>query len=201
MLAASNKKFLAPGFQNPVDDAQVTFRATLDAMAKPGSIFECGSYLAPSAPMSPAAAAFLLTMADFETPVWLDAPLLNSAASAWIKFHCSVPISETPATAAFAVVSNPANLPPLSQFNLGSNDYPERSTTVIVDVDGLSESDGVRLSGPGINGETRLTVDGLSKSFWAEWSANGDLFPRGIDLLLTSADRLAALPRTTKVKV
>ena len=36
-----------------------------------GRLFACGEALAPPAPLAPAAAAALLTLADFETPLWI----------------------------------------------------------------------------------------------------------------------------------
>ena len=62
-----------PGFTDPVTDAQATFRAVLDAMARPGTIHSAGECLAAPAPLDRATAAVLLTLVDHETPLWLDA--------------------------------------------------------------------------------------------------------------------------------
>lgn len=201
MFAALNDQDIAPGFHDPVAEAQSTFRAVLDALSRPGTLATCGENLTPPTPLQPAAAAFLLAMADFETPVWLDAPLFDGATGPWLKFHCSTPVLPAPDEATFAVLDDVAAMPPLERFRQGSEDYPDRAATVILQVDGLTDEGGVRLRGPGIRDEARLGVAGLPDRFWHQWAANGSLFPRGVDLILVSGTRLAALPRTTKVEV
>jgi hypothetical protein len=59
----------------------------------------------------------------------------------------------------------------------------------------------LRLTGPGIEREARLGIIGLSPGFWAERAALAPLFPRGLDLIVTCGDLLAAIPRTTLVEV
>ena len=61
-----------PGFANPVGDAQATFRAVLDAMARPGKLDRVGSGLVAPAPLDSATAAVLLALIDNETPLWVD---------------------------------------------------------------------------------------------------------------------------------
>jgi alpha-D-ribose 1-methylphosphonate 5-triphosphate synthase subunit PhnH len=58
-------------FADPVFESQATFRSVLHAMASPGQIVDAGEALAPPAPLGRAAAAALLTLADFETPLWI----------------------------------------------------------------------------------------------------------------------------------
>ncbi len=55
------------------------------------------------------------------------------------------------------------------------------------------------LSGPGIDGETALAVDGLPDDLTERLAANRALFPRGVDLVLTCGREIAALPRSTRV--
>ena len=61
-----------PGFANPVGEAQMTFRAVLDAMARPGTMHRAGPDLTAPAPLDPATAAVLLTLVDNEAPLWID---------------------------------------------------------------------------------------------------------------------------------
>ena len=55
----------ALAFADPVFESQATFRSVLHAMASPGQIVDAGEALAPPAPLGRAAAAALLTLADF----------------------------------------------------------------------------------------------------------------------------------------
>jgi alpha-D-ribose 1-methylphosphonate 5-triphosphate synthase subunit PhnH len=187
-------------FADPVRDSQATFRAVLDAMARPGRIVTPPLPVGPrpAGELSPAAAAVALTLVDFETPVWLD-PTLGSAAP-WLRFHCGAPQVEDPAKAAFAFARGPEALPALDQLDLGSEEYPDRSTTLVLEVAGLEAESGLRLTGPGIENESRLAVAGLAAGWWQARAALGILFPLGLDLILVAGDRLAALPRTTRVE-
>jgi alpha-D-ribose 1-methylphosphonate 5-triphosphate synthase subunit PhnH len=188
---------LAPGFRDPVHDAQATFRAILDALAHPGRIVERPVALAGSAPapLGDAAAAIALTLCDIDTPIWLDPGLAGCAD--YLRFHCGAPLSAAPGDAHFAFVSDPRNLPALDAFALGSDEYPDRSTTLIVEVAGLREGEGRTLSGPGIAGSARLAVAGLPDGFWRDRDELAVLMPRGLDVIFTCGPRLAVVPRTT----
>lgn len=187
---------LAPGFGDPVHDAQATFRAVLDAMSHPGRPVELPVRVAAPAPLGEAATAVVLTLCDAETPLWLD-PILAASAD-YLRFHCGMTLSP-PDTADFALIGDAQAMPSLDTFALGSDEYPDRSTTLIVEVERLRTGPGLSLSGPGIVGTALLDAAGLPKQFWAERHLLGELFPRGLDVILTCGSRLAALPRTTRV--
>jgi alpha-D-ribose 1-methylphosphonate 5-triphosphate synthase subunit PhnH len=189
---------LAPGLADPVHDGQACFRAVLDAMAHPGRIVTLPFRLAaaPPAPLGEAAAALALSLCDFETPIWLDAALRPAAD--FLRFHCGSALTSDPAAAHFAFAGTSSPLPPLDAFALGTDEYPDRSTTLVLAVAALEAGRGVTLSGPGIDGVARLAVEGLGDGFWAERAALRTLLPRGLDLVLTQGDRLVALPRSTR---
>jgi alpha-D-ribose 1-methylphosphonate 5-triphosphate synthase subunit PhnH len=188
---------LVPGFSDPVLASQAVFRAVMEAMARPGSIAEIDVVIAPPAPLGIAAAAIALTLLDFETPIWLD-PTLAAAPEIdrWLKFHTGVPIATDPASAAFAFVAAPAAMPGFDAFALGSIEYPDRSTTLVLEVETLEERDAFALTGPGIKGSRSLSAAPLPADFPRRMAGNRALFPRGVDLVLTSGRRLAALPRS-----
>jgi len=190
---------LGPGFADPVHDAQAAFRVVLDAMAHPGRIVDLARPLAgpPPHPLGVAATAVALSLCDRDTPVWLDEAA--RAAAGYIAFHCGSPVVEAPGEASFAFVTAPENLPPLEQFALGTDEYPERSTTLVIEAAGLAAGRGVQLEGPGIRGAARLDTVGLPARFWAERAALAVLFPRGVDVIFVSGAKLAALPRSTRV--
>lgn len=184
-----------PGFADPVADAQATFRAVLDAMARPGRLHRVGATLRPPAPLGPAAAALLLTLADAETPLHL-APGF-AAARDWIVFHTGAPLTDDPGRAAFAVADA---VPAFAALSAGSDEAPEDSATVIVQVQALGEGTSYRLSGPGLRAPALLSVAGLPADFAALWAGNHGLYPRGVDLVLTCGPALVALPRSLAVE-
>jgi alpha-D-ribose 1-methylphosphonate 5-triphosphate synthase subunit PhnH len=202
--AASRRRFLAetamstidlPGFAEPVANAQASFRAVLDAMARPGRIHEVGVGLTPPAPLAPASAAVLLTLVDHDTPLWLDP---DAAASLdWIAFHCGAPIAAVPKACAFALA---LSLPDLMTLPPGSHEAPESSATVILQVRAFESGRRFRLDGPGLHAPTVLAVDGLPADFVCVWQQNRALFPRGVDMVLCAGTLLAALPRSVTVQ-
>lgn len=182
---------LKGGFSQAPVQAAHAFRAALEAMARPGRI-ETLSGALPPAPLSVAAGTLLLTLADPETPVYLapshDLPELRD----WITFHTGAPLTDA-GEAAFAVGQWSA-LMPLDAYRIGVPEYPDRSTTLIVELPEL-KAQGATLRGPGIKDTAKLHLPAISP-----FQQNATLFPLGLDFFFTADDQLAALPRTTKVE-
>lgn len=190
---------IQPAFRDAVRDSQSVFRLAMRAMASPGQILHLGSLLAPPAPLHPPAAALLLTLCDFETPVWLDPPLAERADVAdFLRFHTGARLVTSAADAAFAVVADPARMPALATFAQGTPDYPDRSATLIVQVDTLVAC-GWTLEGPGIRKTARLSAAPLPADFIAQLRANRGSFPCGVDIFLATRTSLAALPRSVRL--
>jgi alpha-D-ribose 1-methylphosphonate 5-triphosphate synthase subunit PhnH len=189
------------GFANPVVSAQATFRAVLNALARPGSVHPIADAVEVPSPLSPGAAAIALTMCDHDTPIWLDAGLRSAElVLAWLRFHCGSMITDDSRTAAFALVSKPFELPAFDHFNPGTLDYPDRSTTIILQVDSLRSGVALRLSGPGIAGRQMLRASPLPPDMGKRLISNRSVFPCGVDLILVSADEVAALPRSVRIE-
>ena len=189
-----------PGFADPVLDAQRVFRGVLMALSRPGTVHTLEAVPTP-APLNPASMAVCLALLDFETPLWLDPAARDGfGVSEHLRFHCGCPITEATADAAFALVCAGDLLPPLVRFRPGSDLAPEGSTTLIVQVQRLEEGSGWTLSGPGIRHTARLRVEGLPAGFPESWRVNQSQFPRGVDLILTCGNRVAGLPRTTRLE-
>ncbi|MFN3349594.1 phosphonate C-P lyase system protein PhnH [Pseudorhodoplanes sp.] len=192
---------LSAAFADPVRDAQAVFRAAMNALARPGMVLQLDCALAPPAPLSTGAAAIALALADYETPLWLDAELAASeAVAAWLRFHTGAPVVADPARAVFALISDARALPDLALFSWGEQDYPDRSATLIVQVASLSAGTALRLSGPGIETAQMLRAGPLPADFADRAGANRALFPRGVDFLLVADKAVAALPRSTHVE-
>lgn len=186
----------APGFADPARDSAEAFRAILDAMARPGTVRPLGAALAAPAPLTPAAAAAALTLADADAPLWLPEPFRGGPAEAWLRLHSAAAPAERPEAAAFALGPWPLLAPVAARLPIGTAERPDRSATLILMVETLAQGDGARLSGPGLAAPVRLET-GLPPAFW---EARAAAFPLGLDVLLCCGERVAALPRTTRVE-
>jgi alpha-D-ribose 1-methylphosphonate 5-triphosphate synthase subunit PhnH len=183
---------------SPAFASQAAFRALMDAFARPGEIKLLSGVAAP-APLAPATAALVQSLTDYETPVWLDGALAATPAVAdWIRFHTGAPLVREPREAAFALIADPLALPEFTQFALGSEEYPDRSTTLIVQIAHFAGR-AFTLQGPGIKGTRTLAAEPLPDDFAERLGGNRELFPRGFDLVLVAGNEMAALPRSVRV--
>ena len=189
---------MAPGLDHPVYDSIKVFRAITDALSHPGEIKRVPAQPPAPAQLMPAAAALCLTLLDFETPLWLQNP--QPAVAEYLRFHCGCPPALEPADADFALITNTMAMPALSAFNAGLPDYPDRSTTLLMQVASLSNAGGVRLSGPGLRQTVRLDVGGVPAHYWRQVQDSRAAFPCGVDIVFICGERIAALPRTTAVE-
>ncbi|HEV2508532.1 phosphonate C-P lyase system protein PhnH [Bosea sp. (in: a-proteobacteria)] len=187
------------GFADPVFQSQSAFRALLAALSEPGLACDLGDASVPPAGLEAATAIALLTLADYETPIWLPAALRDGPAGAWLRFHCGAALVDDPARAAFAVIDGAATEPKLSAFNAGDDQFPDRSTTVLVQCAGFEGGEAVTLEGPGIPGRRSIAPTGLRPGFWAEVEDNAAVYPLGVDLLLVQGAQVLGLPRSTQI--
>ena len=184
-------RYLEGGFTDPARDAARAFRAALQAMARPGRIGTVAG-VAPPAPCSVAAGALILTLCDTTTPLHLAPSHDDEALRGWITFHTGAPFVG-PERAMFALGTWDA-LHPVTRFSPGTAEYPDRSATLIVELDRLGP-DGATLTGPGIETQAHLSLPEV-----AAFQQNRRRFPLGFDTYLTCGDRLAGLPRSTHVE-
>ncbi|BCP51897.1 carbon-phosphorus lyase [Kaistia sp. 32K] len=191
---------ITAGFADPVIEAQAHFHALMDALARPGSIQPFPAAVDAPAPLTPELAATALTLVDHETTLWLDGPLAASKSVVdYLRFHTGARIVAEPSEAAFALVTDVAAMPRLADFAQGSDEYPDRSTTIVVAADGIVPEGALELAGPGIRDRARIGLAPVPADFIAQLAANRAQFPRGVDLVFTSRRQVAALPRTTLV--
>lgn len=187
------------GFADPVFQSQAAFRALLSALSEPGVVQDVARNFAPPEGLNAATAIALLTLANYETPIWLPEPLRNGSAGAWLRFHCGAALVDDPTAASFAVIDGATEAVTLSAFNPGTDQFPDRSTTVIVQCAGLDGGAAVTLEGPGIPGSRTVAPIGLPKDFWAQVSANAEIYPLGVDLILSHGGAVLGLPRSTQI--
>jgi alpha-D-ribose 1-methylphosphonate 5-triphosphate synthase subunit PhnH len=191
---------LPAGFADKVLSAQSTFRSVMDAMARPGSVQRIVAAAGSPAAMMRGTAAIALTLFDHDTPVWLDQGMSETAeVTKWLKFHTGAPVVGDSSICSFALIGDPLKLPALDRFAFGSNEYPDRSTTLILQVESLTQGPDLELCGPGIDGTALLQATIQPSDLCARLAVNAGLFPRGIDIVLVADDAIIAIPRTTRL--
>ena len=178
------------GFADPVFNAQTVFRAIMDAMARPGSMQPLPAFARPPVPLSATAGAVALALCDNDTALWLDPALQASTAiKSWLGFHTGAPLANTP-----------AEMMALDGFSQGTQDYPDRSTTLILQVSDLASGAPLLLEGPGIETSATIAPAQIPRHFVEQWKQNIKRVPRGVDIILATSDGVACLPRTTRIK-
>lgn len=190
---------LAAGFADISHDSQRVFRSVLDAFSHPGRIVDVPAKVETAGALSVAATAFVLTLIDRETPLWLAPEFDTAEMRDFVRFHTGAPIVADIAAAVFGLAT-PARQPMLDGFAIGSDPYPDRSATLVIQVPALRGGPALTLRGPGIDGSATASIAGLPASFWSEWAANHALFPCGVDVVFAAGSELMALPRSIAVE-
>lgn len=200
MIGQTKPNSPLPGFRDIVFDSQSVFRSLMAAVAYPGRVFSVDRDFSAPEPLNAASAGLFLTLADPETALWLDpAATASDDAQSWLRFHCGSPIVDSQ-SARFAIVSNARLMPRLGEFFSGDIQYPDRSTTVVVQVLSLSEGPLTNWSGPGIQSTMCPAISGLPDWFWKDWELNNLGYPLGVDVFLTCGADVIGLPRTVRVE-
>jgi alpha-D-ribose 1-methylphosphonate 5-triphosphate synthase subunit PhnH len=190
---------IAAGLADPAHDSQRLFRAVLEAFSHPGRIVTLPDLPTATGPLSQAATAFLLTLVDRDTPLWLAPAFDTASVCDFVRFHTGAPIVAQSADALFAVLT-PDQMPPLDGFAVGTDPYPDRSATLVIELPSLVGGPQCRWRGPGIESRQAVSLPGLPAPFWNEWAANRALFPCGVDLVFAAGSDLIALPRSIAVE-
>ena len=190
-----------PGFDDPVMCSQRFFRILLEAMSSSGKVVDSDIPLEAPAPLLATSTGICLTLLDHETPLWLDAKADQPQVREYLRFHCGCVLTARANEAQFALIADAQCVPPLEQFQLGTDEEPERSATLIIQVEALSSEGELRLTGPGIEAARRLHIAPYSPSFLQQVVLSQSLFPRGLDLVFASSKQIAAIPRSTKIEV
>lgn len=199
------------GFADPVHDAQAVFRVMLEALSRPGRVQALPAPVhqpfGHPAALKPALAAALLALLDAQTSLWLSPALAaGGEVQAWLRFHTGTCFADRPEAADFAAArAGEVDAALLGRLRAGSDEAPHTSATLLVEVSSLQASGGpspgLRLTGPGIEHEHRLSVRGLPSAFWRARIEQQQHFPCGVDLVLCQDTCAAGLPRSTAVSL
>ncbi len=173
------------------DVQQRVFRELAEAFSRPGEVRDLTNCIDGAT----AQRAVLITLMDGETT--LADPHGQIAASDWPVLQGK---RDVPETARY--IAADGRRAPDFQPALGSLESPEFGATLLIEIDAVGDGPlSLELAGPGISGRGELRLEGLH-SDWLErrtdWIAG---FPLGVDILLSDAIRIVALPRTTRVVI
>lgn len=178
---------------DPVHDTQAVFRVVLEALSQP-AVWRQLPISAAGAPANPWIAAVLLTLLDHETSF---AALVDAATEEFVRARTNARRS-SPTEADF-VLGASASLTARTVLDLrrGTLEYPDDSTTLVVDTTEPDNGARLTLRGPGIPG-TREAHIGLGDEIVAALREANSNYPCGVDVLVVDATgRLLGLPRTT----
>ena len=206
MLTIDLSKVVA-GFDDPVSDSQRIFRDALQALSHPGQIVALTPHAAIPKHAQPSAAVLLLALLDADSHLWLSPTIAASDAAHWIVFHTNCTLVSDPALADFAWIQDMSEMPALDSFNQGTDEYPELSTTCLINVAGLEKDSNIdpviSLQGPGISGIDQLYLNEMKiaqlELLLNQLQTNHQQFPKGVDIFLCAPHQIAGLPRTTKL--
>ncbi len=191
---------LAAGFADLVFDSQSAFRAVMDALASPGRIRPVRITLPDDVPLMPSAAAVILALCDFETPLYLSPSVAAIPRTPeYLRFHTDAPMVSEPSRATFAVLDLRHDALDLGSFAQGTAEYPDRSATIIALCDSVEHGPALGIAGPGIAGVAELCVAPLPGSFTAQWRDNRASFPLGVDIIFAAPGQIVGLPRSTRI--
>ncbi len=190
-----------------VHAAQRTFRTLLDAMARPGAVYQLAL-----PPEETPEFAVCMALLDFEVTYFsaTDGVRASERAEA-LERRIALEIGcqrSSLAEAAFIVSYGALPAAAWPVLRRGTLAYPDRGTTIIYVLDALgpatrdSESTSLALTGPGIESERYLTVGGLPASEFAQFAATNRDYPMGVDaILLDPRGRMACIPRSSAITV
>ena len=192
------QQHLVKGFSDPVQQAQQVFRQTLNAFSEPGTQ-QSVTAEAVFPGLYPSTTALLLTLLDQDTTVWLPEALNQPALVQNLTFHCGCPVVADQAQAQFVVYDlDDFMRASVHDFAMGSDRYPDLSTTVIVQLPAAAEPVASVWRGPGIEHQRDCALP-IPHAFWAKRQAL-IAFPCGVDFLFTSEQAVFGLPRTTLIQ-
>lgn len=178
---------------------QRTFRALLDAMARPGTIASVeldsrGGRLA-------AAVTLLEALVDHEVTFAITP---GDAAVEEAVLRLTGARIALVATADYVVADGAGIAAALDAAKEGQPEYPDRGATVVVVVESIAAvagvGEGLSLAGPGIRDTTEIWVDGFGPEFRELLAERNRELPLGLDIVLLAAGgSFTCLPRYTRI--
>ena len=200
---------MGTGFNDISLGSQSVFRAALEALSYPGRPVELEvTFEAPKASHA-SASGLLLALLEPGSLLWLSPSLVHTDAATWIVFHTDCKITPHQHEADFAWIKHWDELPALEGFALGTDEYPDHSTTCVLDLADPNTTTiatpSIMLTGPGIVNTSTIELlaatPAQAEGFAEQWAKNYASFPRGVDLFFATSTGLIGLPRTTRIQI
>ena len=191
---------LAEGYETHSIEASHDFRVLMNAMSRPGTLQKVTAGTDSVNGLNAGSIVAALTLCDHETTVFVEESDAGAEIREFLSFRCGCLLTEELEQADFAFFGTVPGTDVLERLKIGNSQYPDRSATLIAQVDTMSEGDGLLLEGPGIFNLHALSIPAISSELVEWWTTNNDRFPLGIDMILTTNDAIVGLPRTVKIK-
>ena len=96
----------------------------------------------------------------------------------------------------FAIVTKPATMPALDSFRVGPYEYPDKATTIVIQVDDILPAAVNKYRNILFDNIVQLDLKGVPNTFWNQWRQLSGLYPLGIDIFFTCDDVLIDLPKS-----
>ncbi|MDA3806415.1 MAG: phosphonate C-P lyase system protein PhnH [Thiomicrorhabdus sp.] len=190
------KQDLLGAYVNPIwlaDTQQALFKSLMQVLSRPGRLDNWAEWLE----NSPAYLAVLATLLDGEVSLADVSGLLTESNWPLLQAHKS-------AVEQANYILCDATKAPTFLPKLGTLSSPDFAATLILKVSSLDKMQGnirLKLTGPGVNGETEICVSGIDQAWLDQRNEWCSAFPLGIDCILVDDTQILGLPRTTKVEI
>lgn len=184
-----------------VHDIQKVYRKVLNAMSRPGTIEN----------VRDVEDKFNINMECYRSTYLIMLMVLDGEESFCIKDNEDVARDVTRLTGAKNKASKDADYifvlnsfkdvnSVLKSAKIGTLIDPQKSATIIVEVDSINNDSKYVLKGPGIKTESNLSVS-LNNDWVNARDDKNKEYPLGIDMIFTDkSGNIACIPRTTKIK-
>lgn len=184
-----------------VHDIQKVYRKVINAMSRPGTIEN----------VRDVEEKFNIDMECFRSTYLIMLMVLDGEVSYCVKDNETVNVNVNKLTGAKSKCNKDADYifvlnnykdinSVLEDAKVGILIDPQKSATIIVEVDSINNDSNLLLKGPGIETESSFNVSINNEWVEARNDKNKE-YPLGIDMIFTDKDgNIACIPRTTKIK-
>lgn len=186
------------GFDDPVIDSQSVFRQLLKSMSEPGIVSTTKHIRAYPQVLYPASYVIALGLFDQDTLVFLGESLQTPENITTLRFQVSLNATDNPSEADF-IICNEDEIPRLDQLNMGNDEYPDQSCTLIIQSKSFEKGERYSATGPGIETNRIVQCSALTHQLYESRKAMTTQFPLGVDIIFTHKNQFFCLPRTTKL--